>query len=255
MFVQSKGIQIWVDVSGPEDGAVVLLLHGFPDSHALWSSQIGCLSSQGCRVLAPDLPGFGKSDRPDVLDQYKTENIVETMCAMLDELHISRKATLVGHDWGAAVAWQMAFTHPERVERLAVLSVGWLGTLFSANPAQRKLSWYMLLFVHPKAEEYLAANNWALARQLMADAKESEIEECIKVWEQPGALTSGLNVYRANVSMDMIAATQPQLPPAPLDIPVLGIWADKDSYLTEEGARNLQAVSVHIAFPALLQPF
>lgn len=132
MYLQVKDCQIWVDVSQPQNhqGSLtklnwVLLMHGFPDTAALWRDQIAALLAAGYAVFAPDMPGYGKSSfrDPQDLKQYSLRNIVSVMCGMLDQLGISR-AAVVGHDWGAAVAWAFASQAPQRVTRLVVLSVG-----------------------------------------------------------------------------------------------------------------------------------
>src|SRR5262245_36605960 len=104
-------------------GEPVLLLHGFPDSSHLWRNQIPALVDAGFRVVAPDLRGFGDSDKPLETEAYGVPAIVEDVVGILDRLDV-RRAHVVGHDWGAAVAWALTALHPERVSRLVALSVG-----------------------------------------------------------------------------------------------------------------------------------
>uniref|UniRef100_A0A383VB90 AB hydrolase-1 domain-containing protein n=1 Tax=Tetradesmus obliquus TaxID=3088 RepID=A0A383VB90_TETOB len=130
----------------------------------------------------------------------------------------------------------MALTQPGRVRQLAVLSVGFPGTVFCANPKQRELSWYMLFFQHPEAEALLAADDWALMRQLLGkNSSEAKVQDYIDALSQPGALTAGLSWYRANLDLAALAATKPTLPPAKLNMLVMGLWSDGEAYLTEEG--------------------
>jgi pimeloyl-ACP methyl ester carboxylesterase len=139
------------NVSGATDAAStakqwVLLLHGFPDSAAMWDSQVEALVAAGYAVLAPDMPGLGDGSTlltppPSELRSYRLRNIAAVMVQLLDCLGIS-STTVVGHDWGAAVAWALAMQHPHRVERLVVMSVGHPG----AVKDQRQLAawWYQV---------------------------------------------------------------------------------------------------------------
>jgi pimeloyl-ACP methyl ester carboxylesterase len=142
MYLQVKGCKVWVNISGPS-GAYqhprssrdsnsglqtdewVLLMHGFPDTADMWKDQVAALSAAGYAVIAPDMPGFGKStfEQPADIKQYSLRNIVALMCGILDQLGV-HKAVVVGHDWGAAVAWSFAVQAPHRLSKLAVLSVG-----------------------------------------------------------------------------------------------------------------------------------
>eukprot|EP00775_Hariotina_reticulata_P014045 gene14045-14160_t len=170
--VTVDGHKLFVTVSG--DGQPgkppVLLLHGFPDSHALWDKQVPALTAAGHQVIAPDLIGMGQSDKPQDLEPYAIPNVVKQVLAVLDELKVPKdqKLVVVGHDFGAGVAWLMAVLHRERVEKLVVLSVGFFGNYFAADPAQRNSSWYMLFFVRPEAEELLKQDDWALLRVMMS---------------------------------------------------------------------------------------
>ena len=127
----------------------MLLLHGFPDRADLWRHQIDALKSD-FTVIAPDLRGFGDSDTPDDVDAYRVGKSVGDVVAILDELGIEQ-THVVGHDFGAAVAWAFALSVPERLDRLVVLSVGHPGV--PTDFAQREKSWYMLLFQFAEAEE------------------------------------------------------------------------------------------------------
>jgi pimeloyl-ACP methyl ester carboxylesterase len=211
----------------------------------MWNTQVPALTAAGYKVLTPDLPGFGQSEKPENVAFYKTENIVGVVLALLDELKLD-KFILVGHDWGAAVAWALAFTIPHRITKLAVLSVGFPGNLFAADPEQRPKSWYTLFFQFPNAEQLLMANDWALMKQLMAgQTNEEQMKEYTSRLSEPGALTAGLNWYRANMTAEMFGSTQLAPPPGgkPLDMPVLGLWAaGDDKFLAEAGMTASAAV-------------
>jgi pimeloyl-ACP methyl ester carboxylesterase len=129
-------------------GPAVVLLHGFPDSSALWRHQIPVLVEAGYRVIAPDLRGFGASDRPADVDAYRLEASVADVLTILDQRRIER-ADVVGHDWGAALGWALAGFVPDRVRSLVAVSVGHPAGYFTDTLRQREMSWYMLFFCRP----------------------------------------------------------------------------------------------------------
>lgn len=218
-----------VRIEGPANGSPILLLHGFPDDHTLFDKQVPALVAAGHRVIVPDLLGFGDSDKPQELEPYKLDNLVATMTDLLDQLAIEQ-AAVVGHDWGAALAWHMAMTAPARVSKLVTLSVGCLGTYFASGDLaecmrQRAMSWYMLWFqFKPAAEEALSANDYAMLGVF------GEPPEQTAKWKaglsRPGALTAALNWYRANLKPEMFAVFEPLELPI-LQIPVLGVYREE----------------------------
>src|SRR5579871_479251 len=220
----------------------VLLLHGFPDTSRLWQSQIAALVGAGYRAIAPDLHGRGKTDRPSRLEGYTLPAIVQDLAALLDALGVAR-AHVVGHDFGAAVAWLVAALLPERVERLVAISVGHPGTAGRPTLEELQKGWYRLLFqFEGVAEELVQQNDWYLLRELVQGG--SDVEQYIADLSQPGALTAGLNWYRANLPPQRLLATPRPLPP--VQAPTLGIWSSGDLYLSE--GRMLRSAE-HIAGP------
>jgi pimeloyl-ACP methyl ester carboxylesterase len=210
-------------------GDPVLLLHGFPDSARLWRNQIPALVEAGFRAIAPDQRGFGESDKPEGVDAYVLEKAMGDVLLLLDELGLQR-VRLVSHDWGAAVGWALAAFHPERVERHVACSVGHLSALWNAGIAQRRLAWYMLLFMRRGlAEEILTRDNWQWFRDLFGHHR--EMETWIGDLGRPGALTAGLNWYRANVDVETWTREGWGLPR--VQVPTLGIWSSGDAFLTE----------------------
>jgi pimeloyl-ACP methyl ester carboxylesterase len=216
-------------------GQPVLLLHGFPDSSALWRHQVPALVAAGHRVIAPDLRGFGESDRPEGVASYAMPVLVSDVLGILDALELPT-AGVVGHDWGAGLAWTLAGVAPERVDRLVALSVGYpAGYLNSMR--QREQSWYMLFFQFTGvAEKALSHNDFAMLRTWMPDAV--DLERYVADLGRPGALTAALNWYRANIPPESFAPEafgtpdQPMLPPPSCS--VLGIWSDGDPACGEE---------------------
>jgi pimeloyl-ACP methyl ester carboxylesterase len=223
--IPGSGVELAVRDEG--EGPAVLLLHGFPDSSELWRHQVPALTDAGFRVVAPDLRGFGASEKPPEVGAYRVGRSVADMVELLDALEIER-ASVVGHDWGAAVAWALASFVPDRVERLVVMSVG-----HPRNPRtieQRRLAWYVLLFqFEGVAEQLLSRDDWKLAREWAAS--HPDLEARIAALREPGALAAALGWYRAN--LHPTRELDPPREVAPVRVPVLGLWSDGDEFLTE----------------------
>jgi pimeloyl-ACP methyl ester carboxylesterase len=211
------------------EGRPVLLLHGFPDSARLWRHQVAALSAAGMRALAPDLRGLGESDKPDGVDDYAIARSVDDMVALLRALGIDR-AHVVGHDFGAVVAWDLAARFPERVDHLVVMSVGHPATGRLRTLEDREKAWYQLLFQFADVSEtLLKRDDWKLFREWLRD--DGDLEHYLADLSRPGALRAGLNWYRANRAPHLeLQSTEPV--PAVL-APTLGLWSSGDNYLTE----------------------
>jgi pimeloyl-ACP methyl ester carboxylesterase len=224
------GDGVLLAVSDEGDGEPVLLLHGFPDSSRVWRHQVPVLLSAGMRVIAPDLRGFGESDRPTPVEDYGIGRSMADMLALLDALEIER-AQVVAHDWGAGVAWVLAAYHPHRVNRLVAMSVGHPNTRDGLSMEQREKAWYPLLFqFEGVAEELLARDDWRLFRAWRRD--DGDVDEYIRDLSRPGALTAALNWYRASAHPRHELAPARAVPP--VAAPTLGIWSSGDHYVTEE---------------------
>jgi pimeloyl-ACP methyl ester carboxylesterase len=224
-----------VDVNGLKfpvldygEGSPVLLLHGFPDDRHLWRHQVPALAGAGLRVIAPDLRGFGDAPQPQDPSQYGLDIVARDVIGILDALRV-QQVQMVGHDWGAALGWRIAALYPDRIRRYVALSVGAPGAPPSAE--QKEKSAYMLLFRRPGSEEEIRRDNWKWFRDWLRGAADSE--RYIEKLSRPGALTAGLNWYRATNR----PAAAPATPPV-VTCPVLGIWSDGDAYLTEEAIRS-----------------
>ena len=231
MLRQIEGDGVTLAVQDEGEGPPVLLLHGFPDSHRLWRHQVKALTAAGRRTIAPDLRGFGESGKPPEVRDYGVARSVRDMVALLDALELDR-VQVVGHDWGAAVAWALAGLAPERVERLAILSVGHPNTFGDPPIEQRELSWYMLLFqFEGVAEALLERDDWKLLRQWLRG--NGDVETYLADLARPGALTAALNWYRAGFAP---AAELRKRQPFPVvTVPTLGVWSSGDDYLLETG--------------------
>jgi pimeloyl-ACP methyl ester carboxylesterase len=225
--VRGDGVEL--DVLGEGSGPAVLLVHGFPDSSHLWRGQVPALTGAGLRVIAPDMRGFGASDKPERVEDYRLSRAVADLVAVLDELEVER-VRVVGHDWGAGVAWVLAALHPARVERLVAMSVGHPGAQ-RRTIADREKAWYTLLFqFEGVAEELLSRDDWALLREWLRG--EGDVDRYLADLSRPGALTAGLNWYRANLHPARQLEPRPQLPA--IAAPTLGLWSTGDHYLNEE---------------------
>jgi pimeloyl-ACP methyl ester carboxylesterase len=223
--VDVAGVGIEYEVTG--DGRPVVLLHGFPDSGRLWRHQVPALAGAGFRVIVPDLRGYGRSGKPEPVDAYSIPVLAGDVMAILAELEIGT-AHVVGHDWGAALAWALASLAPDSVDHLAVLSVGNPVT-FLRTLEQRQRSWYMLLFQFPGvAERWLTEDNWANFRSW---GQHPDTDQVIADLEASGSLTPGLNYYRANIPPESWAGPPLQLPP--VQAPTMGLWSTRDFALTE----------------------
>src|SRR5262245_2428368 len=138
--VMADGVGIEFEVTG--EGRPVVLLHGFPDTGRLWRHQVPALAGAGLQVIVPDLRGYGRSSKPDAVEAYSLPLLAGDVLAILSELNIA-KAHMVGHDWGAALAWALASLAPGNVDHLIALSVGNPVT-FRRPWAQREKAWYKI---------------------------------------------------------------------------------------------------------------
>jgi pimeloyl-ACP methyl ester carboxylesterase len=226
--VRGDGITLAVNVEG--EGHPVLLLHGFPDSSYLWRKQVAALVGAGLRVIAPDLRGFGESDRPGTVEDFAISRSMADVKVLLADLGVDR-THVVGHDFGAGLAWALAALTPDRVTRLVVMSVGHPNLLRTPSIAQRQKFWYQLLFQFEGiAESMLMRDDWKLFREWLGGA--GDLERYIADLGRPGALTAGLNWYRANSAPHLELARTRPFPPA--TVPTLGMWSTGDEYLVED---------------------
>jgi pimeloyl-ACP methyl ester carboxylesterase len=234
--VDVNGVGIEYEVTG--DGPPVVLLHGFPDSGRLWRHQAPALAEAGFKVIVPDMRGYGRSDKPTEVEAYRMDRLVGDVLAVIDAEGADR-THVVGHDWGAGVAWAVALFAGERVDHLVALSVGHPATFFADGSKQYEKSWYMLLFQFAGiAEEWLSAEDWANFRAWGHHPDEHTV---IAELEENGSLTPGLNYYRANIPPERFLQSDLKLPP--VQAPTMGVWSSGDFALTEaqmtSSARNV----------------
>lgn len=227
--VERDDVAITYADHGRRDGIPVLMIHGFPDSARLWRHQIPVLGEAGYRVLAPDLRGYGRSDKPDRVNAYEMSEIADDMIALLDDVGIDR-VHLVGHDWGGAIAWYCVIRYPERFHSLVAISVGHPAAFRGAGLRQLEKSWYMLLFqFEGVAETWLSRDDWSMLAEWAGSG--TEFEHWVEDLSRPGALTAALGIYRANMGPERLLGRPLKLPP--VVVPVMGVWSTDDIALTE----------------------
>src|SRR5215469_11057163 len=254
-YVRVNGVRLHVVTAGK--GPLVLFLHGFPEFWYEWKNQLTEFSKDHLAV-APDMRGYNLSDKPEPLNQYKMNVLVEDIRALADHFSHEKKFVLVGHDWGGVVAWAFAIQHPDMLDRLVIVNAphpGIFGRLLASDPAQQRASQYMLMFRSPQAEQNLSANSYSLLVSAVLGEglkngvfAEADKEAYIKSWSQPGALTGGLNYYRANEVGPLQAGQAPAAgretfavnPDAlTVKVPTLVIWGEKDTALLTQNLDGL----------------
>jgi pimeloyl-ACP methyl ester carboxylesterase len=232
-MVQANGLRFRVLADGPPDGELVVLLHGFPEGAESWTRQIDAIAKAGGLAVAPDMRGYGKTDAPSAVDDYRLEVLVD------DTMHIVKafgrdRAHVAGHDWGAMVAWFFAGAHPHMTQTLTVLSVGHpaaLGHAVVADDDQRARSEYVRLFLmEGKAEHVLADEEFRRLRAMFGGKlPKSVVDAFVRSLSRPGRLTAGLNYYRANLSQERWwAGVRSDLKIA---MPTVLLWGDQDPAL------------------------
>lgn len=230
-------VELTVAVHGPEDGEPVVMLHGFPDSAWLWRHQIPSLADAGFRVIAPDLRGFGSSDKPEAVEDFTLRRHAGDVRAIVDHFGLGT-VHVVGHDWGAALTWYLGIVDPKLFRTATVLSVGHPTVFASSGLEQKRRSWYMLLFQFPDvAERWLSEYDWRWFREWSGHA--AEVDHWIEQLSRPGALTAALNIYRANMAPETWASPPPLLPPMPCD--TMALWSTGDTVLLESQVVDSEA--------------
>ena len=205
-FIKTNGIQLHVVMAGPQSGPPVVLLHGFPENWRCWIRQLPALVSAGCRVIIPDQRGYNLSDKPKGIYSYRIEELTRDILGLIDELEYE-KVNLIGHDFGALVAWMLAVKHPERLHRLGIINVPHPAVMWRflrRDFEQMRRSWYVLFFQLPWLPEIiLSLGSWRITTSGMRRSgrpnafTHDDIEKYKESWSQPGAMTAMLNWYRA----------------------------------------------------------
>jgi pimeloyl-ACP methyl ester carboxylesterase len=247
-----NGVRLHYAAAGA--GPLVLFLHGFPEFWYEWRRQLEDFGRDHLAV-APDMRGHNLSAKPEGVDAYAVPHLVEDVRALAEHLG-HRRFTLVGHDWGGAIAWVFALAHPALLERLVIVNAPHPAVFareLRENPAQQKASQYMLLFRSAQAEALLAADGHQALCRALGEVWQTRFDDedrrmYREAWSRPGALTGGLNYYRAarvgpptegEPARSLSAADN--LPV--LQVPTLVIWGEQDTAL---GTGNLVGLERHV---------
>ena len=247
-YASVNGIRLHYAEAGSGD-KLVILLHGFPEFWYSWQKQLDALS-ESFHVVAPDMRGYNLSDKPSRVEDYKIDKLVADVIGLIDHFR-AKQAAVVGHDWGAGVAWAVAQKYPERVSKLAVLQVP-IAAAWRANMTLKQLlrSWYMFFFQIPRLPEWLIKqqNFRAIDRTFTEKLgrKNSftgeDIERYKEAARRPGALTGAINYYRANVFDRLFARKQrgeASKSKGRVRVPTLFIFGEQDFAILPATVRGL----------------
>lgn len=241
-YIKVNGINLHVVTAGPEDGPLVLLLHGFPEFWYGWKNQIDPLVKAGYRVLVPDQRGYNLSDKPKRVGDYTINKLRDDMVELIKSQD-HKKAIIIGHDWGGIVSWHLASTRPEYVSKLIPINAphpAVISQVIKNYPLQLLLSSYVFFFQFPLLPEKIfqvdrfrflkQAFYWTSRKNTFSNEDMDHYEEA---WAQPQTLTSMLNWYRA-----MQQGSFSQVVDRPITVPVRMIWGRGDQFLSIESAKQ-----------------
>ncbi len=243
-FALPTGVELDVTHGGPEGAPAIFFLHGFPESARTWRHQLADLA-RDFRVFAPDQRGFARSSKPEGVANYTHDKPIADLLALADAVGVET-FTLVGHDWGGAIAWAAALGHPDRVTKLAIVNAPHPLVFQRAtydDMGQREASQYINMFRQPGVDAYIAANldnfyQATFVEKFGLNATDAERNAYFDEWTQPGAMTAMLNWYRAAAIVVPAMDETPERP-AFLDaafpviqMPVLVVWGMQDKALT-----------------------
>jgi pimeloyl-ACP methyl ester carboxylesterase len=237
--LEANGIRFHCVAQG--EGDLVVLLHGFPEYWYSWRHQIPWLSRR-FKVVAPDMRGYGDSGKPEGVTSYSMDKLVGDVKGIIEAFGYT-KAHVVSHDWGGAVAWVFAIAYPQYLDRLVVMNAPHPAVFaknLAGNPMQLLRSWYMFFFQIPYLPEALLSSHdfyflkrsfkgWAINKDAFSD---EDLKELAGAAARPGALTGGINYYRAMMRNRAFLAVRDSFPK--IARPTLLIWAEDDKALGKE---------------------
>jgi pimeloyl-ACP methyl ester carboxylesterase len=231
-----NGVELHVVTAGDPDDPLVVMLHGFPEFWYGWRRQIPALVDAGYRVVVPDQRGYNLSEKPTGLDPYRIDHLADDIVA-LSKSEDRESAHIVGHDWGAAVAWQLALASPEVIDRLTIMNVPHpvaLNGRLKSDPRQILRSWYAVFFQLPRLPEWVLIRDDHAGLETALDSgqpgtfSETDLQRYRAAWRQPGAITGMLNWYRA-------ALRRAVKPPAEMvSPPTMVVWGLDDPALVPQ---------------------
>jgi pimeloyl-ACP methyl ester carboxylesterase len=249
-YAQIGGVRLHYVERG-QGGRLVILLHGFPECWYSWRHQLTALG-ENFHVVAPDMRGYNLSDKPARVEDYKVDLLVDDVLGLVRHFG-EQNAAIVGHDWGAGVAWAVAQKYPEYVWKLVSMQVPPIA-VWRANMTLRQAlkSWYMLFFQLPRLPEWLmSANDYAFVERIFKKTvarqgafTNADIAVYKKALKEPGALSAMINYYRANV-FSMFAkrgrSGDEELSDGRIRVPTLFIYGEQDHAVVPETVRNIKA--------------
>jgi pimeloyl-ACP methyl ester carboxylesterase len=240
-YVRTNGITLHVVQCGPPTGPLVVLLHGFPEFWYSWRKQIPVLAEAGYRVWAPDQRGYNLSEKPKGVANYQIDRLGADILGLLDAAG-QAKAVIIGHDWGAAVAWWLAARHPARVAQVGILNVphpAVLGRAMRKTPRQLLKSWYIFFFQLPvlpekmfRRKEYKFGRGSLRGTSHPDTFSSYDLQQYVKAWAQPGAVTAMINWYRAAFRNSRRVGDLGRI-----TVPVRILWGQQDTFLEPELGR------------------
>jgi pimeloyl-ACP methyl ester carboxylesterase len=246
--IAANGLTFRARVAGPEDGRVVLLLHGFPQTSRCWAAQLDDLAAAGHRAVAVDQRGYSPGARPDDPAAYAMAHLADDVLGIVEALDTDQ-VDLVGHDFGGSVAWTVAGHHPGKVRTLTIASTPHPLAFVRAyqgeggKPSdQNQRSGYMRAFREAprgQIEAQLLADGAAGLRQAYAGLPEASIAAHVEDMSAPGVLVAAIDWYRA-----MSAKASAAVPPC--SVPTLYVWSDADPSI---GRAAAQATEHHVTGP------
>ncbi len=241
-YYSVNGVRIHTVESGPEDGQVVLFLHGFPEFWFSWRKQIPFFANLGYRVVAPDQRGYNLSSKPASVGAYRVQELIGDMVALIAALGVD-KVYLVGHDWGAVIAWGLATYHPHLLHRLVIINVPHPAVMretLRKQPDQLRRSWYIFFFQLPYLPQWIISfrRYWIMRRSLQKSSlpgtfSEADLGHYVTAWRRPGTFNAMLNWYRAAVRYRNPTSLESG---KQIGVPLLILWGAQDIALRAEMA-------------------
>jgi len=233
--VSANSLEFFARTAGMDNsGQGIILLHGFPESSMMWQPVMNQFADRNFRVIAFDQRGYSPTARPPNIEDYGIDHLVQDVLAVADAVGIDT-FHIVGHDWGAAVAWKTAMDFPDRIQTLTALSIPHTGVFFDAvlnNPDQRKRSSYMDKLRLPIIPElFFSLRRESIMNSLKDTWSDKDIEACKNIHREPGATRATLNWYRA---MDMSDIDQAEALLQDITRPTLFIWGENDPVIAPE---------------------
>ncbi len=238
-FITVNDVKLHVVEAGPQDGEVVLFLHGYPEFWYSWRKQLNFFADKGYRAIAPDQRGYNLSDKPEGIDAYQLDKLAGDIAGLIDALGVDQ-VNLVGHDWGSLVTWWTATRYPEKLKTITTINAPHPYVMLDnleSSVGQLLKSWYALFYQIPGVpEQVMSQDNFArlkasLLGSIPGSFTDEDLTKHVEAWSQPGALTNMVNWYRA-----LIQRRPERIPGLKIPAPALVIWGVHDIYLGQEMA-------------------